>query len=86
MKLSELTPELFSKALALYLERAYPGMQPPQKARIDTSALKTSDDVLALFVAEPRPNPGGEIAHHYVLRLGNSRGGRGSSPGSRRSN
>ena len=59
MKLSELTPELFSKALALYLERAYPGMQPPQKARIDTSALKTSDDVLALFVAEPRPNPGG---------------------------
>jgi CheY-like chemotaxis protein len=73
MKLSELTPELFAKALALYLERAYPGMQPPLKARIDTSVLKTSEDVLALFVAEPRPNPGGETAHHYVLRLGNSR-------------
>ncbi len=73
MKLAELTPELFRKALALYLERAYVGMKPPPKARIDTSALVTSDDVLALFVAEPRPNPGAESAHHYVLRLGNSR-------------
>jgi CheY-like chemotaxis protein len=73
MKLGELTPELFRKALALYLERAYVGMQPPAKARIDTSALKTPADVLALFVAEPRPNPGGDVCHHYVLRLGNSR-------------
>jgi CheY-like chemotaxis protein len=73
MKLDELTPELFRTALALYLERAYVGMQPPPKARIDTSGLVTSADVLKLFAAEPRPNPGGESTHHYVLRLGNSR-------------
>jgi CheY-like chemotaxis protein len=73
MKLAELTPELFKKALVLYLERAYVNMQPPPKARIDTSGLHTSADVLALFVAEPRPNPGAETTHHYVLRLGNSR-------------
>ena len=73
MKLSELTPELFRTALALYLERAYVGMQPPPKSRIDTSALVTGEDVLALFVAEPRTIPGCESAHHYVLRLGNSR-------------
>jgi CheY-like chemotaxis protein len=73
MKLTELTPELFKKALALYLERAYVGMQPPPKARIDVSKLKTHADVLALFALEPRPNPGCESSHHYVLRLGNSR-------------
>ena len=73
MKLSELTPELFRTALALYIERAYVGMQPPQKARIDVSTLATADDVLKLFVIEPRPNPGGDVTHHYVLRLGNSR-------------
>jgi CheY-like chemotaxis protein len=73
MKLAELTPELFRKALTLYLERAYPGMQPPARARIDTSALATSADVLALFAEEPRPNPGGTDSKHYVLRLGNSR-------------
>jgi CheY-like chemotaxis protein len=73
MKLSELTPELFRKALALYLDRAYPGMQPPQRARLDTSALVTSQDVLDLFAREERPVPGGECSSHYVLRLGNSR-------------
>lgn len=73
MKLSEVTPELFRTALALYLERAYQGVHPPAKANIDTSRLATAQDVLALFVPEPRPNPGGETAHHYVLRLGNSR-------------
>lgn len=73
MKLSEVTPELFRKALVLFVERAYPGMQPPAKTRIDTTKLATSDDVLALFSLEPRPNPGCETAHHYVLRLGNSR-------------
>lgn len=74
MKISELTPELFRKALALYLDRAYPGMQPPQRARLDTSALQTPDDVLALFVREDRAVSGGaECASHYVLRLGNSR-------------
>jgi CheY-like chemotaxis protein len=73
MKLSELTPELFRTALAHYLDRAYVGMQPPPKSRIDTSGLKTPEDVLKLFVAEPRTIPGCESAHHYVLRLGNSR-------------
>jgi CheY-like chemotaxis protein len=73
MKLRELTPELFKKALALYMERAYVGMQPPHTARIDVSALKTHEDVLALFALEPRSIPGCENAHHYVLRLGNSR-------------
>jgi CheY-like chemotaxis protein len=73
MKLSELTPELFRKALALYQERAYPGMEPPLKSRIDTSALRTPEDVLRLFVSEPRSLPGGETTHHYVLRLGNCR-------------
>jgi CheY-like chemotaxis protein len=73
MKLSELTPDLFRKALALYLDRAYPGMQPPQRARLDTSALVTPQDVLALFAREERPVPGGECSSHFVLRLGNSR-------------
>ncbi len=73
MRLDELTPELFKKALALYLERAYVGMQPPAKARLDTSGLVTHEDVLKLFSAEQRPNPGGESTHHYVIRLGNSR-------------
>jgi len=74
MKLDELTPELFKKALALYMEHAYVGgMKPPPTARIDTSKLATHADVLALFASEPRPNPGGDLSHHYVLRLGNSR-------------
>src|SRR5258705_4346591 len=48
-------------------------MQPPPTARIDVAKLKTHEDVLALFALEPRTIPGCESAHHYVLRLGNSR-------------
>ena len=73
MRLSELTPALFRKALGLYLERAYPGGDVPPRARIDTSSLRTPHEVLALFTLEQRPNPGGETFHHYVLRLGNAR-------------
>jgi CheY-like chemotaxis protein len=73
MKLADVTPELFEKALALYLERAYPGGALPPRARIDVSGLATSSDVLRLFAKEPRPNPGGEALGAYVLRLGNAR-------------
>ena len=52
MKLEALTPELFAKALELYLAIAYDGAEAPAASRIDTSALQTSTEVLALFVAE----------------------------------
>ena len=73
MKLSELSPELLRKALALYLERAYPDGKLPARARLDTSALRTPEDALALFSRETRPNPGGESVRHFVIRLGNQR-------------
>lgn len=73
MKLEDLTPELFRTALALYLERAYPDGEVPARADIDVSGLRTAADVLALFVQERRPNPGGDDFRHYVLRLGNRR-------------
>jgi CheY-like chemotaxis protein len=73
MKLDELTPELFARALALYLERAYPDGNVPPRARVDVSALRAPADVLALFTQETRPNPGGEDVRHLVLRLGNHR-------------
>lgn len=73
MKLSDLTPDLFRTALALYLERAYPDGEVPARADVDTSNLRTPEDVLALFVQEKRPNPGGEDFLHFVLRLGNRR-------------
>jgi CheY-like chemotaxis protein len=73
MKLSELTPELFRKALDLYVERAYPDGKLPARARVDTSKLKTAEDVLDLFTRERRPNPGGTEVRHFVVRLGNQR-------------
>ncbi len=72
MKLSELTPEIFGRALALYLKKAYPNREPPPKAQIDAASLETAHAVLELFKLESRPNPGGEDFHHYVLRLGNA--------------
>jgi CheY-like chemotaxis protein len=73
MKLDELTPELFRKALELYLDRAYPDGATPPKGVPDASTVRTAADVLALFVRETRPNPGGEQFRHFVLRLGNHR-------------
>jgi CheY-like chemotaxis protein len=73
MKLSELTPELFRKALELYLERAYPDGKVPPRARVGLAGVRTADDVLALFTRETRPNPGGSEFRHFVLRLGNQR-------------
>lgn len=73
MKLDELTPDLFRRAYDLYVERAYPGGDVPKRARVDTDALRTRDDVLALFADERRPNPGGGEVRHLVLRLGNHR-------------
>lgn len=73
MKLDELTPELFRRALDLYLERAWPDGRRPAKGIPDTSKLRTPADVLSLFVRETRPNPGGEEFRHFVLRLGNAR-------------
>ena len=73
MKLDELTPDLFRKALGIYLERTYPDGVPPSRGVPDTLHLRTADDVLALFTRETRPNPGGSEFRHYVIRLGNSR-------------
>lgn len=73
MKLSDLTPELFAKALRLYVERAYADGNTPSRARLDLSAVRSADDVLALFTQETRPNPGGAEVRHFVIRLGNSR-------------
>lgn len=73
MKLTELSPQLFRKALDLYLERAYPEGKLPARARLDTSSLRTPEDVLALFTRETRPNPGGDTIRHFVIRLGNQR-------------
>ncbi|MCE9636936.1 MAG: response regulator [Planctomycetes bacterium] len=73
MKLDEISPALLRKALDLYLERAYPGGAVPPRATVDTSALRSAADVLALFTRETRPNPGGDEFRHFVLRLGNVR-------------
>ncbi len=72
MRLDDLDPDVFELGLAIYLHHAYEGRQPPQRAQIDTSALRNSEDVLALFTEETPPNPGGESHRHLVLRLGNS--------------
>jgi len=73
MKLDELTPGLFRKALDLYLERAYANGAVPKRATIDTDSLATPADVLALFSPEISPNPGGDDVRRLVLRLGNQR-------------
>ena len=73
MKLDELTPELFRKALELYLERAYPDGVVPARAAVDGASLATTADILALFSPETSPNPGGDDVRRMVLRLGNHR-------------
>lgn len=73
MKLSELTPEQFRKALEIYVERAWPDGKVPARCRLDCSGLRTAADVLGLFVRETRPNPGGDEFRHFVIRLGNHR-------------
>ncbi len=69
MKVSDLTPDLFRRALDVYVERAYPDGGAPPQAEIDTQGLTSSQDVLDLFEVEELE--GGSIVH-YVLRLGNA--------------
>jgi CheY-like chemotaxis protein len=73
MKTEELTPDLFQRALRLYLEKAYPDGGEPPAAHPDLDVVRTPQDVLGLFRLEERPNPGSEACRAYALRLGNAR-------------
>jgi CheY-like chemotaxis protein len=73
MQVSELTPELLSQALDVYLTRAYPHGNVPPTAQIDFDQLHSTEDVLDLFTCESRPGPDGSPLNLYALRLGNER-------------
>lgn len=73
MRLQDLTPTLVRRAVAIYLELAWPGNDFP-RPRItvaDLESATTVDEVLARF-EKPRGGDQGSLKR-YTLRLGNAR-------------
>ena len=73
MRLEDMTPALVRRAVAVYLERAWPG-DGDARPRFDVSKLEDAGTLAELFARFDRAPPSdGEVLERYTLRLGNRR-------------
>jgi CheY-like chemotaxis protein len=71
MRLEALSPELVSRAIALYQQIAYGTTGRPRRAMVDVPEAGTAESLLRLFQKEVVETVPGYPCHRYSLRLGN---------------
>ena len=73
MRLEDMTPALVRRAVAIYLDLAWPGDEEP-RPRITLADLEDASTLPELFARFERPRPSeGAALQRYTLRLGNRR-------------
>ena len=70
MKLADLSFEMLSRAVEIYLSLAWPGREEEKRPELDNRAAGSG--LLESFVDESKEE-GGTVNHRYVKRLGNER-------------
>lgn len=78
MRLEDMTPALVRRAIAIYLEKAWPSKPPPGKhgpgPKFDVEKLEEAGTLAELFANFERPRASdGEVLQRHTLRLGNER-------------
>jgi CheY-like chemotaxis protein len=73
MRLEDMTPALVRRAVAIYLEKAWPGKEEP-RPKIALADLEDAGTLSELFARFDRPRPSeNAVLQRYTLRLGNRR-------------
>jgi CheY-like chemotaxis protein len=73
MRLEDMTPALVRRAIAVYLEKAWPGTEEP-RPRIGLADLEDAATLQELFARFEKPRAAeGAVLQRYTLRLGNRR-------------
>ncbi len=73
MRLEDMTPALVRRAVAIYLEKAWPGTEEP-RPRLGLADLEDASTMSEIFARFDRPRPSeNAVLQRYTLRLGNRR-------------